>query len=464
VRRLLVVTALSACLVVAAPGSTIGTVSGSDGGPWSGPFELRWSADVGGDLLGLETAADRFYAVTLDGSTLRAAAFSVADGGVLWEHTVSDAAWPQPEYWGSATAYGLVLTYGADAGGHLTLLDADSGETVWDEPLQRPAYDVYEQVSDHVAVMEITEMDLEFLDLDTGERVSAGDPADWRVIGEELALFEDTGLDESASGTVAEVVVEAVEDTIPWVTIPSAVTPDDSSASGPDDSMVLFPQEFRPGSLLVGWDPFDPSTETATIEVPSRSIDASEDGSIIVATVGDELVGIVDGEEAWRWTPDVRGIDDVEVFDGYIGVEEHSYGWVNLAQFGRIGDDRVEPYDLFPKEFDFRDLLLDVDNAAAVGVLNQKPGFFTEGDLLTTIELRAGASTHHAAECLQGSDAGAFGSYVYGATAADQLDIYRSAELEPVTSIPYTEDSEITTIGSALIIYDPVESTFTVYG
>ena len=447
----MVVTALSACLVVATPGSTIGTASGSDGGPWSGPFELRWSADVDGELLGLETAADRFYAVTLDGSTLRAAAFNLADGGVLWERTVSDATWPQPEYWGSATAYGLVLTYGADAGGHLTLLDVDSGETVWDEPLQWPAYDVYEQVSDHVAVMEITEMDLEFLDLDTGQRVSAGDPADWRVIGDELALFEDTGPDESTSGTLAEVIlVESVVNTTP-------------SANSPDDSTVLFKTPSEAGTLLVGWDPFDPSTATSTIEVPSRTIDVSEDGSIIVATVGDELVGIVDGEEAWRWTPDVRGVGDVDVFDGYIGVEEHSYGWVNLAQFGRI-EDGVEPYDLFPEEFDFRDLLLDVDNVAVVGVLNQEPGFFTEGDLLTTIELRAGAPQHQAAEGLQGSAAGAFGSYVYAATAADQLDIYRGAELEPVAAIPYTEDSDITTVGSAIIIYDPVEATFTVYG
>ena len=136
---------------------------------------------MNGELLGLETSEDRFYAVTLDGSMLDVVAFNVADGTVLWERTVTDAAWPQPEYWGSATDYGLVLTYGADAEGHLTLLDAASGDTCWDKPLPRPAYDVYEQVNDHVAVMEITEMDLEFLDLDTGERVSAGDPADSRT-------------------------------------------------------------------------------------------------------------------------------------------------------------------------------------------------------------------------------------------------------------------------------------------
>ena len=189
----------------------------------------------------------------------------------------------------------------------------------------------------------------------------------------------------------------------------------------------------------------------------------SEDGSIIVATVGDELVGIVDGEEAWRWTPDVRGVGDVEMFDGYIGVEEHSYGWVNLAQFGRIDDDGVEPFDVFPEEFDFRDLLLDVDNAAAVGVLNQEPGFFTEGDLLTTIELRAGAPTHQAAEELQGSAAGAFGSYVYAATAATNststgaLNLNRS----PPSRTPRTARSRPSEAQSSPTIPSDLRSPFT---
>jgi hypothetical protein len=326
--------------------------------------------------------------------------------------------------------------------------------------------------------MEITEMDLEFLDLDTGERVSAGDPADWppdwRVIGHELARFEEPNPEESGSGTVGEViVVEEVADTT-WATTPAIVvevveevgdtTPADA---GPDDSTVLFPVQVEARSLQVGWDPFDPSAETSTIELPDGTIEvtASNDGRTIVATVESVLVGIVDGEEAWRWTPDVANFDDdIGMFDGYIAVEDDSYGWVNIAQFGRIDDNGVEPYEVFPKEFDFRDLLLDGDNAAAVGVINQEPGFFTEGDLLTTIELREGATSHEAAEGLLSSAAGAFGSYVYAATAEGHLGIYEGAELAPVTSIPFTEESEITTIGNAIVIYDPAGSTFIVYG
>ena len=253
-------------------------------------------------------------------------------------------------------------------------------------------------------------MDLEFLDLDSGERIPFGDDVDWEVIGPELALIDN-------------------------------------------------------GSLVVGWDPFDPSAETSTIELPAGTVevDASDDGRTIVATVQSELVGIVDGEEAWRWTPDVESFDDIEVFDGYVGVEDHSYGWVNLAQFARFGDDGVEPFDVLPKEFDVTDVWLEGDSDALVGIFNQEPGFFTEGDLLTAVELEAATPTHQVAEGLgERPGVGVFGPYVFAASIG-QLEIYEGVELEGVSSVPLSEESEITAVGDAIIIYDPEQSTFTVY-
>ena len=66
---------------------------------------------------------------------------------------------------------GLLLTFEGTDRGHLVLLDADSGETRWDEGLDDgSAYHVYDQLNDHVALIELSEGDLQFVDLDTAEQ------------------------------------------------------------------------------------------------------------------------------------------------------------------------------------------------------------------------------------------------------------------------------------------------------
>ena len=82
--------------------------------------------------------------------------------------------------------------------------------------------------------------------------------------------------------------------------------------------------QFDHGSLEVGLDPFDPAVLPTLVPLPSGtvSVTASEDGQLIVATVGSDLVGIVDGEEVWTWTPDVEGIGVVLLVDGFVGVRE----------------------------------------------------------------------------------------------------------------------------------------------
>ena len=108
--------------------------------------------------------------------------------------------------------------------------------------------------------------------------------------------------------------------------------------------------QFDHGSLEVGLDPFDPEVLPTPVPLPSGtvSVTASEDGQLIVATVGSDLVGIVDGEEVWTWTPDVEGIGYVLLVDGFVGVRETVGGVFGRFLFAEIGDGGVVPFDTFP--------------------------------------------------------------------------------------------------------------------
>jgi hypothetical protein len=460
--------ARSSSVVVASTIPTSSVVEGSQATSDGEQVGVRWSADVEGELLGLESAADRLYTVTMNGSTLEVVVFDRGDGSVLWDRTLTDAAWPEPEYWGSATEYGLLLTFGADAGGHLVLLDADDGEIRWDESLTFPAYDVYEQVNDHVALFELSEGDLQFIDLDTTEQADAGDyfSNGWVVIGDEFARFEDNDLDESVPGTVVqEIIAEGVVETVVVETVPWTVSVDDSTDTRPT------PVDVEPRSLEVGWDPFDPQAPTTPIELPAGTdeVDATDDGRLIVATVGNELVGILDGEEVWRWTPDVAGIGYVEVLDGLIGVVEIvGDEYRGRVQYARIDDNRIEPFDVVPETFEVHDVRVDADgNVAAVGVFDTTPGSSSEERITPAIvELDGRNSVHEMPAQLDGlSYVGAFGEYLYSASAYgdEQIVIYRGDSFEPVTSIPYSVESDLIDLGDEIIVYDAEQSTLSVY-
>ena len=110
-------------------------------------------------------------------------------------------------YDGSATDYGLLLTFGVSstespavvptttdwpdgtdgldgvvkpaadcdaADDHLLLLDADSGKTRWDVPLQRPVDYVFCEVNDHVAVISTFDSALGLCRPGHGRRIACG--------------------------------------------------------------------------------------------------------------------------------------------------------------------------------------------------------------------------------------------------------------------------------------------------
>ena len=143
------------------------------------------------------------------------------------------------------------------------------------------------------------------------------------------------------------------------------------------------------------------------------SVTASEDGRLIVATVGSDLVGIVDGEGVWTWTPDVEGIGYVLLVDGFVGVRETVGGVFGRFLFAEIGDGGVVPFDTFPDGFRLEDVWFAADGSPAlVGIIDETPDMRSRDERVRAalVELRTGAPIHEIADDLNGfGTAGAFG-------------------------------------------------------
>ena len=231
------------------------------------------------------------------------------------------------------------------------------------------------------------------------------------------------------------------------------------------------PVDVEPRSLEVGWDPFDQGAPTTPIELPAGTdeVDATEDGHLIIATVGNELVGILDGEEVWRWTPDVAGIGYIESFDGLIGVVEIvGDEYRGRVQYARIDDDRIEPFDVVPETFEVHDVRVDADgNVTAVGVFDTTPGSSSEETISPAIvELGDGNSVREFPSQIDGlAHVGAIGEHVFSASPYEdeRIVIYRGDSFDPVTSIPYSVESDLIDLGDGIIVYDAEQSTLSMY-
>jgi hypothetical protein len=430
------------------------------------PFGPRWSVDIDGEMLGFELGSDRVYAVVHDGSMLEVVALELADGDVLWRQTAAEVDNPH-RYAGGALDDGflfsfedrgpveeIVVVVGSEIVGtddslpassapepdiqpgdsaatpddddrrdaHLILLDGVSGEIRWDERGYDPAPYVSGHVNDHVAVVGVYDSGPFFLDLDTAEIVEMENSQEtfWLLVGDELARFDG-------------------------------------------------------GSLVLGLDPFDPAAKPTTVPLPAGtvSVTASEDGRQIVATVGSDLVGIVDGEEVWTWTPDVEGIGYVLLVDGFVGVRELVGGTYGRFVFAEIADRVVVPLETFPDNFRFEGVWFAADGTPAlVGVMDETPDMNSRDERVrgAVVELRTGTPTREIVDDLNGfGTAGAFGAYIFTASVIDgQISIYDGDTLERVTAIPFMDEDEVRPTNlhvsdDEIVVYDPEQSTISAY-
>jgi hypothetical protein len=281
---------------------------------------------------------------------------------------------------------------------------------------------VREQVNDHVAVVGVYDDGPFFLDLDTAEMLEMENSPEafWLLVGNELALFEN-------------------------------------------------------GSLVVGLDPFDPTVRPTTVPLPSGtvSVTASEDGQLIIATAGHDLVGIVNGEEVWTWTPDVDEVGRAFLVDGFVGVR----GLVGVSgrfQFAEITDRGVVPFDTFPDAVEPEDVWFAADGSPAlVGIMDETPETRSEDERVRValVDLRTG-TTRELVDDLNGFGiVGVFGAYIFTASVIDrQISVYDGDTLERVAAIPFAPEHEnprrptsLKVSDDEIVVYDHEQSTIAAY-
>jgi hypothetical protein len=204
------------------------------------------------------------------------------------------------------------------------LLDAESGDVSWDEHLDFGAYDVVGQLTSDVGLIWIRERDLEFVDLDNGDRAAAGryefDPT-WKVIGDEMARFDGESLlvgadpfDSSAS-QFARLTNDGPE---PFETLPETFVLGDFWSLGDGDAALVgyfdeTPQQVEGGDYL----------PVATIELgeglPVHEVPEATRSR--VEAVGDYVYSTKD--------------DQVDI---YRGVELDPVTSIRIPQYARVTD------------------------------------------------------------------------------------------------------------------------------
>jgi hypothetical protein len=203
----------------------------------------RWHAAIDGTVVAVIVGADATYLAVEHGQAKQVIALSDNDGSVRWTTTLTGNGDWNGEFALADTAAGPITSYADGGGGHLLLLDAATGKTKWDTPIDEAAYELDGEGVPGVAYVLVTEDDGRYLDVATGKLRS--DDRDIVVLGDRTAILEDN-------------------------------------------------------ALVVGADLFHPSKPGTRIPLSGKPSDVATDGTTIFVAEGTDVVGVVDGREQWR--------------------------------------------------------------------------------------------------------------------------------------------------------------------
>jgi hypothetical protein len=288
-------------------------------------------ADVDGEVTNTQSQNSTLYAALESDRGLEIAAIDIDDGNIRWSVAVSGEGEYNPRFSLGTTSVGVMTSYLDDKGGHLVLLDEETGDRRWDIPLDSYAYELDGEIVDGVGALSPDEGSSMLVDLRTGEELD--------------------GLDI----TFAIDGRGAIQD----------------------------------GSLLrVDLDPLDPTTGGREIDLgddaPVCCVAQFEDTLIILTEAG-TLSGYVDDQRHWTLDVSAIQVDDVALYEDVLVVTEDVAGDAPTVDqewhYFAIDGAEPTPIDDVPARFEPKGAGLVNGAATIVGRVDETPDMDSDDEI-----------------------------------------------------------------------------------